>query len=156
MIISQLPENSRVWFFGASTLIEEPEKIQLISKLDLFVSDWKAHGSDLVAGYEILHDSILLVAVDESVTPPTGCSIDKVFKLLESMETDWFQRLLIWQPFCNTSKILSLSEAKEVYIKRELDGETIVANTMVSTLKEAREQLYIPFKNSWAFAKINL
>lgn len=72
------------------------------------------------------------------------------------METDWFQRLLIWQPFCNTSKILSLSEAKEVYKKRELDGETIVVNTMVSTLKEAREQLYIPFKNSWAFAKINL
>ena len=46
--------------------------------------------------------------------------------------------------------------SKEGYLKRELDGETFVANTMVSTLKEAREQLYIPFKNSWAFAKINL
>jgi len=154
MIIPGLPGNSRVWFFGASELIDESEKEKLKSELDKFVSDWKAHGADLVADYEILHDSILIVAVDESATPPTGCSIDKVFALLKSFETDWFQRTLIWQPFCNTSKILSLSQAKDGIEMSRLDGETIVVNSMISTLNEAREKLYIPLKDCWAFAKI--
>lgn len=154
MILPELPENSRVWIFGASQLLELAQIEALRSQLDQFVSDWTAHGSRLSAGYAVLHDSILIVAVDETVAPPSGCSIDKVFKLLEAFPVDFLQRMLVWQPFCNTSKILTLPQIKSSFQDNIMDRETIVINTMLTNLREVRERLYIPLKDSWAFGKI--
>lgn len=154
MILPELPGNSRVWIFGASQLLESEQIDLLKTQMDKFVSDWSAHGAQLSAGYSILHDSILIVAVDENVTLPSGCSIDKVFKLLSAFPVDFLQRMLVWQPFCNTSKILTLAQIKENYESNILDGETVVINTMVTNLRDVREHLYIPFKNTWAFGKI--
>lgn len=154
MILPELPENSRVWIFGAAQLLEATHLDLLKTQMDKFVSDWSAHGAQLSAGYSILHDSILIVAVDENVAPPTGCSIDKVFKLLGNFPVDFLQRMLVWQPFCNTSKVFTLAQVKESVQSKILDGETIVINTMVTNLRDVRERLYIPFKDSWAFGKL--
>ena len=62
--------------------------------------------------------------------------------------------MCIWQPFCNTSKIFTLVEAKEALKAKIIDLETMVINSLVSSLREARERLYIPLKESWAFGKI--
>ena len=155
MIIPHLPDNSRVWFFGANMLLDSQQIENLYQMLDLFVSDWKAHGTDLRAGYTLLHDSILMVAVDQSVAAPTGCSIDKVFKLLNDFPVDFFQRLILWQPFCNTSKIFSINAAQEALMSKEIDRHTLVINPLIQTLGESRERLYIPLFESWAYAKIS-
>ena len=154
MILPELPEDSRVWIFGAAQLLEATHLDLLKTQMDKFVSDWSAHGAQLSAGYSILHDSILIVAVDENVAPPTGCSIDKVFKLLGNFPVDFLQRMLVWQPFCNTSKVFNLAQVKESVQSKILDGETIVINTMVTNLRDVRERLYIPLKDSWAFGKL--
>ena len=154
MIIPELPNHSRVLIFGSNRLLESHEKEALGQLMDEFVSDWKAHGASITASYTLIHDSILIVAVDESVTPPSGCSIDKVFKLLTAFQVDFLQRMLIWQPFCNTSKIVTLVEAKEALEAKIIDLETMVINSLVSSLGEARERLYIPLKESWAWGKI--
>jgi hypothetical protein len=155
MIIPHLPDNSRVWFFGANMLLDSQQTETLCQRLDLFVSDWKAHGAELRAGYTLLHDSILIVAVDQSVAAPTGCSIDKVFKLLNDFPVDFFQRLTVWQPFCNTAKIFSINAAQVAFMSKEIDVHTLVINPLIQTLGEARERLYIPLSESWAYAKIS-
>lgn len=155
MIIPHLPDNSRIWFFGADVLLDSQQVETLSQKLDDFVSDWKAHGAELRAGYALLHDSILIVAVDQSVAAPSGCSIDKVFKLLNDFPVDFFQRLILWQPFCNTSKVFTISDAQQALKSNEIDVHTRVINPIIQTLGEARERLYIPLSESWAYAKIS-
>jgi len=90
MIISHLPNQSRTWFFGASRILTPKEIETLREDLHSLVSNWKSHGTRLSAGFEILHESIIIVAVDESIESPSGCSIDKVFGLLKDQDVDFF------------------------------------------------------------------
>lgn len=154
MSLERLPDNSRVWFFGSDRLLNDEEKSSLSIELQEFVSSWKAHGAELAASFEILHDCILIVAVDESVTPPTGCSIDKVFKLLEKQASNWFNRLLIWRAFCNTAKIYTVDELQLALSTGELDRDTIIINSTVRSLTEVRKSLYISINDSWVSSKL--
>ena len=154
MSLERLPDNSRVWFFGSDRLLNDEEKSSLSIELQEFVSSWKAHGAELAASYEILHDCILIVSVDESVTPPTGCSIDKVFKLLEKQASNWFNRLLIWRAFCNTAKIYTVDELQLALRTGEVDRDTIIINSTVRSLTEVRKSLYISINDSWVSSKL--
>ena len=154
MSLERLPDNSRVWFFGSDQLLNDEEKSSLSIELQEFVSSWKAHGAELAASFEILHDCILIVSVDESVTPPTGCSIDKVFKLLEKQASNWFNRLLIWRAFCNTAKIYTVDELQLALRTGEVDRDTIIINSTVRSLTEVRKSLYISINDSWVSSKL--
>jgi len=154
MSLERLPDNSRVWFFGSDRLLNDEEKSSLSVELQEFVSSWKAHGEELAASFEILHDCILIVAVDESVTPPTGCSIDKVFKLLEKQASNWFNRLLIWRAFCNTAKIYTVDELQLALEAGEVDRDPIIINSTVRSLTEVRKSLYISINDSWVSSKL--
>jgi hypothetical protein len=154
-MISHLPGNSRVWFFGAHRNLTDLEVNQLREQLTNFVGDWKAHGAALNAGFEIIHNVAVIIAVDESQASPSGCSIDKAFKLLQQSEIDFFQRTLIWQPFCNTSKVWDIPTATHAYQLHQIDGHTQILNSLVTTLNDARENLYIPLSQSWAMAKLS-
>lgn len=155
MIIPNLPNESRVWFFGASRILLLEEVEALTEQLNTLVSSWKSHGASLSAGFEILHESILIVAIDQSVESPSGCSIDKIFGLLKNQPIDFFQRSLIWRPYCNTTEILTVEKYKNLYTKGELFDDTLVVNSLVDNLHQARENLYIPFSEHWAYKKIN-
>lgn len=82
-LLPSMPDASRVWLFGAQRVLTPSEASNLETEMSQFVSGWQAHGKDLLAGFGLLFHSVLVVAVDESKEPPSGCSIDKVFKLLQ-------------------------------------------------------------------------
>ena len=42
-----LPEESRVWIYQASRSFSETELEEIQSKLNIFIENWTAHGSDL-------------------------------------------------------------------------------------------------------------
>ncbi len=65
-----------------------------------FVEEWTAHRRDLRAGFALMHDHILLVAVDESLTGASGCSIDALMGRLRALgaelEVDFLDSLPVW------------------------------------------------------------
>jgi hypothetical protein len=154
MLIPNLPGHSRVWIFASNKLLSEAEIQDVSMLMNSFTAQWQSHGTQLIAAFELIHDSILIVAVDESVEPPSGCSIDKVFRLLNQTNIDFFQRTLVWIPFCNSAKIITQEQAILQYKNGDLNQESLVVNTLVDTLIQAREQLYIPLKDSWIAQKI--
>jgi hypothetical protein len=87
MSITQLSPGSRVWFFIANRPLNSEEAAQLTGVMSEFVSGWKSHGSALSADFDFRWNALLTVAVDESVEAPSGCSIDKVFRLLNDFMT---------------------------------------------------------------------
>ena len=160
MLLPILPPHSRLWFFGANRILTEQEIETLGQTLSDFVATWKAHGAQLSADFTIQHEAIVIVGVDESVAPPTGCSIDKVFQLLKDFQVqtgvDFFQRTLLWEAFCNTTEIHSLENAKQALSYGKLKHNSLVVNMLIENLKDARESFYIPLNESWAASKLGL
>ena len=155
MIIPHLPGHSRVWFFGANRILTADEIAKLNVQLTEFVSGWKAHGAAISAGYEILHESIVIIAADETQAAPSGCSIDKAFGLLKESGIDFFQRQLVWRAFCNTSEIFTLNQVSEQLKMNNFTPQTLIINSLVTNLDQVRNEFYIPLSASWVSKRLN-
>ncbi len=158
MILAALPSTARIWVFQSNRLLAETEELDLLQQLKTFVSGWQAHGVDLVADAEILHSSIVVIGVDESKEPPSGCSIDKAFGLLkafaETSGIDFFNRLLLNISYCNSAKILSQGEIQSLLNQGELSPKALVFNALASTLKELQEVTYLSLEDTWMASKL--
>jgi len=84
-----LPEDSRVWIYQANRSFSEVELEEIKSKLDVFITNWTAHGSDLNAGYDIRYKRFIIIALNQSVQNATGCSIDASVHFIQELEKDY-------------------------------------------------------------------
>ncbi|MEY4003520.1 MAG: hypothetical protein RIT07_1562 [Bacteroidota bacterium] len=154
MSITRLSPGSRVWFFVADRPLNANEAEHLNKIMTEFISGWKSHGSALSAGYEIRWNALLVVAVDESVEAPSGCSIDKVFRLLndfkETTQIDFLNRLLLLVPTGeNTVNIYTHSAAKTALENGILTDNTPVSDVMHTTLGSFVNNPLQPFQHHW-------
>src|SRR5690606_23350564 len=78
----------RIWIYQAARPLVSSEKALIQDRLDAFTAQWKAHGKALAAKTEIRYDRFIIVMVDDTVAPPTGCSIDKSVHLLKAIESE--------------------------------------------------------------------
>lgn len=83
-----LPDTARLWIFGASRALEPVEEARLLEAVDAFLEGWKAHGHPLAAARDWRYGRFLLVAVNDRVTPPSGCSIDALVGSLKRLERE--------------------------------------------------------------------
>lgn len=86
--ISSLPPDARTWCFGASARPAASTVDRLGADLAAFLETWTAHRADLRAGFDWLHGRFLVVAVDESATGASGCSIDALTAEIKRLERD--------------------------------------------------------------------
>ncbi len=95
-----LPDQARLWCFGASQRLDDHQTQRLQDSMADFVSEWTAHRRDLRAGFTLLHGHFLLVAVDESAAGASGCSIDALMGRLRSLGTaldlDFLDSMPVW------------------------------------------------------------
>lgn len=83
----RLPDEARLWIFGASRRLTTEEAALLLGEVDGFLETWNAHGTPLTCARDWWEDRFLLVAVDERTAPPSGCSIDAMVGVLKGLET---------------------------------------------------------------------
>ncbi len=83
---THLPDSARLWIFGVSRPLAPDEEARLLERADAFLERWKAHGHPLSAARDWRYGRFLLVAVDDGVTPPSGCSIDALVRELRELE----------------------------------------------------------------------
>jgi hypothetical protein len=83
-----LPDTARLWTFGVSRPLEPGEESRLLGVVDRFLEGWKAHGHPLAAAREWRYGRFLLVAVNDRVTAPSGCSIDALIRELKGLEKE--------------------------------------------------------------------
>jgi hypothetical protein len=82
----RLPDDARLWVFGAARPLDASEKSELLAAVDGFLADWRAHGAPLTCARELAEDRFLMVGVDEASVPPSGCSIDAMVNVLGGLE----------------------------------------------------------------------
>jgi hypothetical protein len=140
-----LPDSSRLWIFGVSRALSPAEEDRLLSAVDAFLDGWKAHGHPLAAAREWRHGRFLLVAVDDRVAPPSGCSIDALVRVLRELEGPldaeivggapvWFREGGEEGPPRRTSR----EEFREAARQGTVGPETVVFDLSLTRLEELR------------------
>ena len=89
-----MPEQARIWIFAADRPVTSDEQEVMLRETDAFLDGWVAHGVPLTNARELRYDRFLLVAVDETASGVSGCSIDAMVNNLKSLERQLALRLL--------------------------------------------------------------
>lgn len=141
MLFESFPENSRVWVYTANRFLTEQDKRFIQSNLNNFLSQWKTHGTELYADAAILHDSFVVITVNESKVPSSGCSVDSSVRFMKELgkelNIDFFNRLSVIIKKNDELKRIHYNDISEY-------PEWKLFNPIVGTLSDLRENWLIP------------
>ncbi len=84
--IASLPDAARVWVFGADRPLDTDAEARLRAGLDAFLEGWTAHRRELAAAADVREGRFVVVALDETRVPASGCSIDALLHRIRAME----------------------------------------------------------------------
>ena len=149
----QLPPQARVWIYQASRPLTNAEVAELQPVLTQFITQWTSHGQKLQASAQIFHNQFLILANDEDINSPSGCSIDASVHFVKELEAklnvSFFDRTRL--AFLQEDKI-SVVPLKEV--KQEINAGTITPDSLyfdntTSTAGQINNSWPKPAKESW-------
>lgn len=86
VLFQDLPSNARVWIFASSEPIAGSQARTLLTAVDDYLAEWKAHGLPLTCARDWRDDRFLAIGVDQSDAHASGCSIDGLFRTLQRLE----------------------------------------------------------------------
>ncbi|VAW10230.1 FIG00649260: hypothetical protein [hydrothermal vent metagenome] len=148
-----LPETSRIWIFQCNRSFNEEELKEIQKELDGFIGEWTAHGSELKAGYEIRYNRFIILALDQSQTSASGCSIDASVHFIQRLEKKYNVQLL---DKMNVSykqgeyvAYKSLIDFKKMAKQNAVSKNTIVFNNLVADKGEYLRHWEVPASESW-------
>lgn len=150
----QLPDNARLWIFNTARALTAEEREMLQRKLDRFVAEWAAHRKDLTAGYTIRHDRFILLGVDESKLPPSGCSIDAMVRFLRELGSATGIQIIDAPDICYRAGDAIACVERAEFTRRanngDVDAGTVVFNGMVDRLGDLLGGKWeLPAGESW-------
>lgn len=151
--IDHLSASSRIWIFQSSKLLTN-ELIEKISEeLGQFLSGWAAHGAQLFSGFEILHDRFIVIAVDENHASATGCSIDKLMRLVQRIDNDHKLDLLnrLKVAYVSGSEVLEcdVNQFRALLAAGKVNENTLVFNNLVQDISAWKANWKTTVSQSW-------
>jgi hypothetical protein len=148
-----LPESARIWLYQADRKLTREEQDTISSKLLSFTNQWVAHNQPLRSSFLILHDQFVVLAVDESYSGASGCSIDSsvhvIRSLVDEMQVDFFNRANVAFWIDEEVKTLSLSGLAEKLEEGFWNANTIVFDNTILTIGALKSKWMVQARNSW-------
>jgi hypothetical protein len=143
-----MTDDAHVWIFGVSPSLDSAAAEQLLRQVNEFLDQWSTHGTPIRAAAEIHEGSFLVVAADAR-QDKSGCSIDRMFGTLRSLEQSLGVRIL-------DANRLFMREAGSVRavsrgdFRSAASPETIVFDTTAERLGAIRSGTWErPASESW-------
>lgn len=148
-----LPEESRVWIYQANRSFSEEELEEIQSKLNRFIENWTAHGSDLQAGYVIRYKRFIVIGLNQNLNSATGCSIDASVHFIQQLEqeynVDLMDKMNVSYKQGEYVAYKSLSDFRKMAKDKAISKKTIVFNNLVTNIAEFKENWEVPASESW-------
>ncbi|WP_452222010.1 ABC transporter ATPase [Lacinutrix salivirga] len=148
-----LPEESRVWIYQANRSFTEQEIEEISTKLNTFLENWAAHGSDLKAGFEIKYKRFIIIALDQAKQAATGCSIDASVSFIQQLEKDYnvdlMDKMNVSYKQGEYIAYKTLTDFRKMAKDKAVSKNTIVFNNLVNTIAEYNENWEVPASDSW-------
>ncbi|MBS1912670.1 MAG: ABC transporter ATPase [Bacteroidetes bacterium] len=150
----ELPDDARLWLFHAERPLNDSEAAVLRSALEHFLEGWAAHRQDLTAAYDLRYNQFILLGIDESKLPPSGCSIDSMMHTLEQIGDTLAVDLVDAPdvPYRDGEAVVCVS--RDAFAKLAASGTvnaaTIVFDRMVTRVRDVRSGRWeTPARSSW-------
>lgn len=151
--LANLQPHSRIWIFQSDRPLSQNEQNYLHGQMQQFLPQWAAHGNELYGGYALKNELFLVVGVDESKSPASGCSIDTLTHLVQDfgakLKVDFFNRMAIAYEKEGQIELVSMLDFKRLITEGMVNEETIVFNNLVNTKADFDVAWRTPVKNSW-------
>lgn len=142
----------KVWIYLSDKELKGDLFNEVKNAGEQFVQGWKAHEMPLSATFEIVSDRFIVVSVDETQYNASGCSIDKLLRLIKQLEADHdlqlLNRLLLGYKTQSGVEVVHSSLVKEKLQAKELDENTLIYNVAASNSNEYAQWLQ-PLKETW-------
>lgn len=148
-----LPEESRVWIYQANRSFTDDEIVEIESKLDTFIQNWTAHGSDLNAGYLIKYRRFIVIGLNQNLNMATGCSIDASVHFIQQLEKDYkvdlMDKMNVSYKQGDYIAYKPLLDFKKMAKEKAVSKNTVVFNNLVTNIAEFKENWEVPASESW-------
>tara|TARA_Y100000385_G_scaffold99742_1_gene103119 strand:- start:685 stop:1215 length:531 start_codon:yes stop_codon:yes gene_type:complete len=146
---------SKTWVYVANRALSKDECKLFMKDLQAFTAEWQAHGKNLTSSWRLCGNRLLIIAVDESAAPATGCSIDSSVAFLRDASkawqerVDWFDRQSViykhedvWRQ-ANNASFWALKKAKRV------TDHTNLVKAVYAKSDDCWGNVVIPYASSW-------
>lgn len=148
-----LPEESRVWIYQANRSFTPEEITEIESKLNVFIENWTAHGSNLQASYLIKYKRFIVIGLNQNLSNATGCSIDASVHFIQQLEkeynVDLMDKMNVSYKQGEFIAYKPLTDFKKMAKQRAISKNTIVFNNLVSNIAEFKDNWEVPASESW-------
>jgi hypothetical protein len=144
-----LPDSARVWIFGSDKQLSDDAATALMRDVGDHLADWKAHGEPLTVGSQLLDDRFLVVAVDQSTTGASGCSIDGLFRVLQAAQSKLGANLvgggrLFYRDNHGEIQCAPRADLDELRASGAITKDTVVFDTTITDLGTFRKYFERP------------
>lgn len=149
-----LTDQARVWIYQADRKLNEKEVSCISRKLEKWQEEWNTHGRALYSEAWVEDQLFLILAVDESRQPASGCSIDSSVHFIRQIgnriNVDFFDRMnFSYQDNDGQVCLTTDKELSRLYDKGMITDDTLFYDTTIRTKGEWKTQKLIPLKESW-------
>lgn len=148
-----LPDSSRVWIYQSNRPFTEEELQEIKQKLENFLKQWTAHGSNLQASYDIKYRRFITIALDQQVHAATGCSIDASVSFIQQLEkeynVDLLDKMNVTYKQGEHIAYKPLTDFRKMARDRAVSPNTIVFNNLVNNKAEYLSDWEVPASESW-------
>jgi hypothetical protein len=145
-VFNKFSDDSRVWLYQTDRALNENEISLIQSKLSVFVKEWAAHGNKLWANADVINPYFIAIAVDDSLTPPSGCSIDASVKELQGLgkvlNIDFFTRMKVTYEYEGDVTQIPFADLSN------LENSTLIYDTLISNLGDLRKNFPVKLEKS--------
>lgn len=150
----ELPDDARVWVFGASRPLAAEEASLAAEATAGFLRGWAAHGEELHAAFDWTYDRFLIIALDERQAAASGCSIDALLGHVRELErqlgVDIVDSSPVWYRDGEEIRRVSRKEFRRLAASGDVNGRTVVFDLTVQRLGELRAGRWeVPADSSW-------
>jgi hypothetical protein len=145
--ISRLSDDANIWIFPITPAIADPEA--MLRRVDAFLDSWAAHNTPVLAARDLRENRFLIVAADKDAEK-SGCSIDRLFALVRTMERELGASMLDASVVFYRDPEGVVRDAKRSELRDRANESTIVFDTTAPTLGDIRRGTWErPARDSW-------
>ena len=152
---SDLPETARIWIFGSDKPLTGAVADSLLSEVDSYLDQWKAHGFPLRAARDWRDDRFLIIGIDPTVEQASGCSIDGLFRSLQQLQKTIGAQLLgggrvFYRDKSGATHSVAREEFSTLTAAGKIGPTTPVFDTSLTQLDAWKAKFERPLAESWA------
>jgi hypothetical protein len=157
---SELPGQSRVWVFASDRQLRGDEAKMLLDEVDRFLDEWRAHGQPLRNARDWRDDRFLAIGVDPTAEQASGCSIDGLFRALQSFEKTLNASLVgggrvFYRDATGDAQLAARKDIPDLVRIGALSEDTPVFDTTVTDASAWRDRFVRPAKETWVASLVS-